>query len=88
VILVVHREDLYRSFLFVYNYVVMEVFSFTIKDQQVDMTFRKGFIAYTFEKDGKTYGSKMKLPSRAVMDIFSVAALLITQAYETIESLQ
>ena len=52
------------------------------------MTFKKGFIAFTFEKDGKSYGAKMKVPSRGVMDIFSVASLLIINAVETIESLK
>jgi len=66
----------------------MEIFSFEIKGQQVDMTFKKGFIAFTFEKDGKSYGAKMKVPSRGVMDIFSVASLLIINAVETIESLK
>ena len=50
-------------------------------------TLKKGFVAYTFEKDGKSYGSKVKVPSRGVMDIISVSALLIINAYETIESL-
>ncbi len=49
------------------------------------MTFKKGFIAYTFNYDGKSYGSKVKLESRGVMDIMSVASLLIIQAIETIE---
>ena len=51
------------------------------------MTFRKGFIAYTFEKDGQSYGQKIKVPSRGVMDIVSVASLLIINAAETIEAL-
>jgi hypothetical protein len=66
----------------------MEVYSFTIKNHQVDMTFKKGFVAYTFEKDGKSYGQKVKVPSRGVMDIISVASLLIINAVETIEALE
>lgn len=52
------------------------------------MTFKKGFVAYTFERDGKSYGQKIKVPSRGVMDIISVASLLIINAYETIEALE
>lgn len=66
----------------------MEIYSFTLKNTQIDMTFKKGFVAYTFEKDGKTYGQKVKVPSRGVMDILSTASLLIINAYESIEALE
>jgi len=52
------------------------------------MTFKKGYVAYTFEKDGKSYGQKIKIPSRGVMDIVSVASLLVINAFETLEALE
>ena len=33
----------------------MEIYSFTVRGIQIDMTFKKGFVAYTFEKDGKSF---------------------------------
>ena len=65
----------------------MEIYSFEYKGQQIDITFRKGYLAYTFEKDGKPYGSKLKLPSRGVMDITACASLLIINAIESLEQL-
>lgn len=54
----------------------------------MDFSFNKGFIAYTFEHEGKTYGQKIKLPSRGVMDIASAVILLTTNICESIDNLK
>lgn len=66
----------------------MEIFSFTIKDHQVDFTFKKGFIAYTFEHNGESYGGKIKVPSRGVMDIASAVILATVSIYESVDNLK
>jgi hypothetical protein len=66
----------------------MEIYSFSHKDVQIDFTFKKGFVLYTFNKDGKPYGNKIKLPSRGVMDIVSATALLVINAIESIDNLK
>lgn len=65
----------------------MEIFSFNINNHTVDFTFKKGFIMYTFEHDGKSYGNKIKVPSRGVMDITSAVVLATVSIYESINSL-
>jgi hypothetical protein len=67
---------------------VMEIFSFDIKNHQVDFTFKKGFIAYTFEHDGKSYGNKIKVPSRGVMDIASAVILATVSICESLDNLK
>lgn len=69
-------------------YMQMDVYSFVVRNINVDMTFRKGYLAYVFEKDGKSYGKKMKVPGRAVMDLVSVLTLFIVDIYDTIEALE
>ncbi len=66
----------------------MEIYSFTVRDTQVDFTFKKGFIAYTFEIGGKSYGNKIKVPSRGVMDIASAVILATISIYESINNLK
>lgn len=66
----------------------MEIYSFEICGKQVDFTFKKGFIAYTFEHNGKSYGNKIKVPSRGVMDIASAVILATVSIYESITNLK
>lgn len=61
----------------------MNISTFTIGGLDVDMTFNKNAIAYTFEQDGKHYGYKIDLPSKKVMDIVAATVLLLTNALET-----
>ncbi len=65
----------------------MKIYTFTIKGRDVEMTFRKGNLAYTFERDGKTYGYKVELKNKKTMDIVAATSLLIINAIETIELL-
>lgn len=66
----------------------MDIYSFQVKGVQVDVTFKKGFIAYTFELDGKSYGQKIKLSNRSTMEAVSATALLIINASDSIEALK
>lgn len=66
----------------------MEVYQFQVKDQQIDMTYKNGFISYVFEKGGKSYGQKVKVSKRGIMDLVSIASLLVINAIETIEALE
>ena len=54
----------------------------------MDFTFKKGFIAYTFEHGGKSYGNKIKVPSRGVMDIASAVILATVNICESIDNLK
>lgn len=65
-----------------------EVSLFEYKGQEISVIYRNGFLGYTFEKDGKTYGNKVKLEKRDVQSISSVAFLLFLSFIETHESVQ
>lgn len=66
----------------------MEVYQFEIRGHQVEMTFRKGYLAYTFERGGKTYGKKIKLDSRGVMPIVAATTLFVDDIYNTLTALE
>jgi hypothetical protein len=51
------------------------------------MTYQNGFLAYTFQLNGNTYGQKIKLPARGVMDIASVTMQLALNAVETYDAI-
>lgn len=61
---------------------------FEYKGQEISVIYRNGFLGYTFEKDGKTYGNKVKLERRSVQNISSVAFLLFLSFIETYEDVQ
>lgn len=52
------------------------------------MLYNKGSLAYTFEKDGKIYGIKVKPLSKKAIDIASAAFQLFTNALSTMEELE
>lgn len=68
----------------------MDIFSFEIKGYQVDMTFREGYLAYTFQRKNKetgemeSFGIKVQPPSGEPMDLIAAAVQLTINAYETI----
>ena len=66
--------------------VIMQISQFTYKDIDVDLTFNNGFIAYTFEKNGDTYGGKVEPPSRKNIDLISYAFNLALNLLETYEA--
>ncbi len=61
---------------------------FEYKGTEISVIYRNGFLGYTFEKDGKTYGNKVKVESKKVQDISSVAFLLFLSFIETYETVQ
>lgn len=65
-----------------------EVSLFEYKGIEVSVIYRNGFLGYTFEKDGKTYGNKVKLESKSVQNISSAAFLLFLSFIETYEIVQ
>ena len=65
----------------------MKISTFTYKGIDVDVSYNNKNIAYTFEKDGNTYGGKVKLEKRGIMDIVSATFLLLLNALETHEAL-
>lgn len=80
------------AFVLGYN-LLMQIYSFQIKDYDVDMTFNEGFVAYTFQrmnkktKEMESYGIKVQPPSNDPIDMFAAAVQLTINAYETIEAL-
>ena len=63
-----------------------EVSLFEYKGTEVSVIYRNGFLGYTFEKDGKTYGNKVKLEGKSVQAISSVAFLLFLNLADTYET--
>jgi len=59
----------------------------SLRGIDIDIFYNNGFIAYSFMKDGKSYGQKVKLPSKKVIDISASTFLLFENALETYESL-
>lgn len=61
---------------------------FDYKGTEISVIHRNGFLGYTFEKDGKTYGNKVKVESKSVQNVSSVAFLLFLSFIETYEAVQ
>ena len=55
---------------------------------EIELYYRKGQLAYSFDFEGKPYGTKITLPSRTVVDIASACLILFTNAEETYKELQ
>ena len=60
-----------------------KISTLSLNGLDIDLFYKNGFLAYSFEKDGQAFGSKLKLPSKSVLDIASVSFLLFTNAIET-----
>lgn len=61
---------------------------FDYKGTEVSVIYRNGFLGYTFEKDGKTYGNKVKMEGKSIQHISSVAFLLFLSFIETYDDVQ
>lgn len=61
---------------------------FTFKDVDVNLIFRNGMIGYTFEKDGKTFGQKVRPAGRSAQEIASATFLILVNFVETLEAVQ
>lgn len=66
----------------------MTISQFTYKDATFDVTFNNGYIAYTFEHNGKRYGIKLKPASKKTIDVASAAFNLALNAIETYENIR
>lgn len=66
---------------------IMQISQFEFKDTDVDLTYQNGYIAYTFEKEGETYGGRVKPPSKKHMDLISYAFNLAINLLETHEAI-
>ncbi len=54
---------------------------------EIELYYNKGKLAYSFEFEGKPYGTKVTLPTRTVLDIASACLMLYTNAEETYKEL-
>lgn len=61
--------------------------TFTLKGKDIDLLYHNGFLAYSFEHEGKSYGNKVKLASRKVVDVSAATFLLLENALESLENL-
>lgn len=50
---------------------------------EIELYYHKGQLAYSFEFEGKPYGTKVTLPTRTVLDIATCCLVLFTNAEET-----
>lgn len=64
-----------------------QISTFTLKERDIDVTFRNGKLAYTFQHAGKNYGGAVNLDSKKQIDIINATFLLLINALETIEAL-
>jgi hypothetical protein len=61
---------------------------FDYKGTEVSIVTRNGFVGYTFEKDGKTFGNKVKLENKTTQHVASVVFLLFLSFIETLEAVE
>lgn len=62
--------------------------TFTLEGNDIEILYKNGFLAYSFEYKKKPYGQKVKVKSKSVMDITSATFLLIENAMETYKQLK
>lgn len=55
--------------------------------QEIELYYQHGKIAYSFDFDGKPYGTKVTLPDRTVLSIATACLMLYTNAQETYKEL-
>ena len=65
----------------------MKISTFTFRGKDIEMTYSKKNLAYTFEHDGNHYGYKIQLTGRSVMDVASATFLLLQNAIESMDAL-
>ncbi len=64
-----------------------KISTFSVRNTDVDMTYHNGFLAYTFEVDGRSFGYKVKLEKKGIIEVASAAFLLFQNAHETMDAL-
>jgi hypothetical protein len=65
-----------------------KISTFTLNGHDIDMLYNQGKLAYTFEHEGKSYGQKVEVPSRSILDIASATFVLFQSALETLEAVK
>ena len=66
----------------------MKISTFTLKDKEIEFTYANGFLAYTFQSKGKSFGYKLKPESKGIMHVASATFLLLVNCLETIEAVE
>lgn len=61
-----------------------QVLQYQLLGVEVNVSFDNGKLAYTFERDGKSYGNTLKVESALPADVISAAFLLAANAAESI----
>ncbi len=82
------KKAVVRKKKVVKNEDINEISQFTFKDVDVNLVFRNEMIGYTFEKDGKTYGQKVKPKDKSAQAIASATFLVLLNFVETLEAVQ
>ena len=62
--------------------------TFTLEGLDIDILYNNGFLAYTIQYEGKTYGQKIKVKSKRIVDITTATFLLIENALSTHKQLK
>jgi len=66
---------------------MVKIQTFTYKDTDIELTYFKGKMAYSFTKKGKVYGILVKVKSRSIENVMAATFQLLQNAVETIEKL-
>lgn len=66
----------------------MNISTFSLKGQDVHVTYHRGVLSYTFFHDEKKYGQSLKLTKKQPEEIINATFLLLTNALESIEALE
>ncbi len=53
----------------------------------IELYFQNGKLAYSFDFEGKPYGTKITLASKSILDIATASLILFTNAQETFNEL-
>ena len=61
---------------------------FNFDDVEVNLLYRNGYLGYTFEVDGKTFGNKVKLESKSIQDVAATTFLLFQSFIDTREAVK
>lgn len=66
----------------------MNISTFEFDGTTFELTFNNGFLAWGFDYHGKQYGTKVKIPSKKVIDVASVAFELALNAVKSYEDIR
>ena len=65
----------------------MKIQTFTHNLTDIELTYHKGKMAYSFTKNGSVYGISVEVKSRSIEDVMSATFQLLQNAVETINKL-